>query len=154
MASKRVEDFIAKNRIDVRIVEFQESTKTSQAAANVLGCEISQIGKSIVFVGDNETVVVILSGDKKVDVSKLKNIIGSEVKIASGNTVKQRTGYPIGGVPPFPHNDGVRVLIDETIERFDEIWVACGTPNSVMKMRVPDIKAITRANVVSLSIES
>lgn len=118
--------------------EFDESTKNSALAAQALGCSVAEIAKSVVFVGER-TAVVIISGDKRVDGAKLLKVIGAELRIAKPNEVREMTGFPIGGVPPFPHGDGVAVLADASLARFSHVWAAAGTPNSVFRIGTPDL---------------
>lgn len=121
--------------LDVQVVTLDDSTKTSKMAADALGCGVSQIAKSIVFV-DGNAIVVVISGDKKVDSKKLSRLLEEKVEVADADAVRRHTGYVIGGVPPFPHDDDVKVLLDSSLRRFEEVWTAAGTPNSVMKIRV------------------
>jgi len=144
-----VRSFIDKLGVEAEIVEFKTTTKTSQLAADALNCTVAQIGKSIVFT-NGSPIVVVISGDERVDVEKLSKLIGGKVKKANAMTVKEETGYTIGGVPPFPLPKNVVILIDASLERFEKVWVAAGTPNSVMKIRVDDLKKITQANIVKV----
>ena len=94
--------------------------------------------------------MVVISGDERVDVKKLSKLMGGKVKKANATTVKEETGYTIGGVPPFPLPKNVVTLIDASLERFEEVWVAAGTPNAVMKIKVDDLKKITQAIIVKV----
>ena len=132
--------------IDARVVTLGNSTRTSQLAAEALGCTIAEIAKSVVFLNSDSPVIVVISGDKRVDLRKLTEFLGSKVSNADAETVKEKTGYVIGGVPPFPHNLGVRVLLDSSLNRFDKVWAAAGTPNSVMKLCVREL-----ANTLNIS---
>lgn len=125
--------------LDVQVVTLDDSTRTSQMAADALGCSVSQIAKSIVFV-DGGAVIVVISGDKKVDSKKLSRLLGEKMEIADADTVRRSTGYVIGGVPPFPHDDDVKVILDSSLKRFEEVWTAAGTPNSVMRIKVDMLK--------------
>jgi Cys-tRNA(Pro) deacylase len=144
-----VRSFIDTHGVEAKIVEFKTTTKTSQLAADALNCIVAQIGKSIVFT-NGSPVVVVISGDERIDVEKLSKLIGGKVKKANAMTVKEETGYTIGGVPPFPLPKNVVTLIDASVERFEEVWVAAGTPNAVMKIKVDDLKKITKANIVKV----
>jgi Cys-tRNA(Pro) deacylase len=151
-SSEKVKRFLSDCRIPVILVELNESTRTSQMAADVLGCSVAQIAKSIVFVssGDN-AVVVVISGDKRVDDKKLSKILGHKVTIADADAVRKYTGYVIGGVPPFPHNEGVAVFLDSSLSRFEEVWTAAGTPNSVFKTSVEVLRRILGTEFVEIS---
>lgn len=148
--SEKVKRFLEERGISTELVELKESTKTSQMAADALKCDIAQIAKSIVFANERATVVVI-SGDRKVDEKKLSKILGHKVSIANADEVKKLTGYVIGGVPPFPHNDDVNVFLDSSLRRFKEVWTAAGTPNSVFKISIEDLKKTVGSDFIDVS---
>jgi Cys-tRNA(Pro) deacylase len=148
--SKRVGEFLTETGLEAQVVTLDDSTQTSQMAADALGCSVAQIAKSIVFI-DGGAVVVVISGDKRVDLKKLSALLGEKVRIADAYAVRRGTGYVIGGVPPFPHNEGVRVLLDSSLSRFDEVWTAAGTPNSVMKISVSDLRDVVSGGFVEVA---
>ena len=137
--SERVRRFLEERHIDAEVVVLDESTRTSRMAADALGCDVAQIAKSIVFV-DGSISVVIISGERRVDVEKLSRLLGHEVSMADADAVRRCTGYVIGGVPPFPHKDGVRAFLDGSLQRFEVVWTAAGAPNSVMRISVEALK--------------
>ena len=108
--SKRLRRFIADMDLDVEVVSLDESMSTSQMVADTLECTVTQITKSFVFTGD--APIVVVSMDKRVDPKKLSDHLGFEVRIADAVTVRRSTDYVIGGVPPFAHDEDVRVLLD------------------------------------------
>lgn len=114
----------------------------SQLAAQALGCSVAEIAKCIVFTG-RRTIVVVPSGDKRVDTAKLKLFFGTDLRFASADEVKTVTNYLIGGVPPFPHPEGLSVYADSSLRRFSKVWAAAGEPSAVMNVAVDDlVKAI------------
>jgi len=144
---ERVSEFLSKSGVKYEAKEFDESTKTSALAAKALGCTVPEIAKSVVFVGQ-KTAVVIISGDKRVDAAKLARFLGVEVRIGRPDEVREKTGFPIGGVPPFPHGEGVVVVADRSLMRFDHVWAAAGTPNAVFGIGTADlIRLLGRAPV-------
>ena len=150
--SEKVKRFLKTYSIPVILLELNESTRTSQMAADILGCSVAQIAKSIVFIASGDkAVVVIISGDKRVDDKKLSRILGHKVTIADADAVRKLTGYVIGGVPPFPHNEDVTVFLDSSLSRFEEVWTAAGTPNSVFKISVEVLKRTSDTEFVDIS---
>jgi len=135
---ERVSEYLTKSGAKYELREFDESTKSSALAAQALACSVAEIAKSVVFVGE-KTAVVIISGDKRVDGAKLANLMGTKLRIAEADEVRDRTGFPIGGVPPFPHGEGITVLVDSSLTRFAHVWAAAGTPNSVFGIETPDL---------------
>lgn len=147
---EKVRQFLKEKGIPTELVELSESTRTSQMAADALKCDIAQIAKSIVFANER-AVIVVISGDKKVDEKRLSKILGHKVSIANADEVKKLTGYVIGGVPPFPHNHNVKVVLDSSLKRFKEVWTAAGTSNSVFKISIEDLKQTVGSDFVDIS---
>ncbi len=135
---ERVAGYLAASGVPFEIRGFGESTRNSELAARALGCSIAEIAKSVVFVGKS-TAVVIISGDKRVDAAKLSKLTDEEMRVAKPDEVRERTGFPIGGVPPFPHAEGVAVLPDSSLMRFESVWAAAGTPNAVFRIASSDL---------------
>ena len=142
-----VRNFLREAGLNLKIVVFPpDSTRTSQLAAEAIGRTAAEIGKTIGFIhksksSESKPVLVVLSGDKRVSSEKLASLMSiptSELKKMSAEEVKQLTGFSIGGVPPFPHQDGVVVLADDSLFRFQKVWVAAGAANVVMEIS-PDI---------------
>ncbi len=140
--SKRVSVYLEERGIEARVVTLDESTRTSQLAADALGCTVAEIAKSIVFRVGEHAVVVVISGDKRVDAKKVGALLGVKVSNADADAVKSLTGYVIGGVPPFPHDATVKVILDGSLSRFEKVWAAAGTPNSVMNIAVAQLTMV------------
>ncbi len=127
------------------------AARTAQQAADALGIEVGQIAKSIIFrrQSDDVAVLVITSGDKRVDEKKVDALIGKTGR-ADADFVKARTGFSIGGVSPFAHATPPVTLIDRELFRFDEIWAAAGHPHSVVKMSPHQLERLTGAPVADV----
>lgn len=120
------------------IIELPESARTAQMAADALSkhlntpVPVGAIVKSLVFLADGRPVLVLVAGDRRGDAEKLKAVLGaSEIKMADGETVRAATGFAIGGVPPVGHRDGLPVLVDRSLSRFETVYAAAGHPNAV-----------------------
>jgi prolyl-tRNA editing enzyme YbaK/EbsC (Cys-tRNA(Pro) deacylase) len=138
----RVQNFVYSHGFRAKFeVLSPESTRTSDSAAETLGCSVAQIAKTIAFIlvngGQSQSFVVILSGDRRVSLEKLAHSIHAspeQIRKMNADEVKREIGYSIGGVPPFPHKEGVKILADTSLKRFALVWAAAGTSNSVMKI--------------------
>lgn len=129
---------------DSRVVEFKQSARTAQEAADAIGCELDQIVKSLVFrTAGDAAVLVLTAGGNRVDEALIGEALGSEVRMGDAAFVRAHTGYAIGGVPPFGHPERLDTLIDEDLLKYDEIWAAGGTPNTVFPIRPDRLLAIT-----------
>jgi len=132
------------------------SARSAQEAADALGVSLGQIAKSVVFRRrlDDAAVLVIASGDKRVDTAKLEAHTGPLGR-AEADYVKQRTGFSIGGVSPlgFAPADGLpmpKLYVDQQLFRFERIWAAAGHPNGVFAMSPAQLVAMTSAPVVEV----
>ena len=127
---------------------YEEGTRTSQDAADQLGCEVSHIAKSIVFEGEDEAIVVITSGSNRVDRKrKVKRILGFKPGMANPEYVLRSTGYAIGGVPPFGHTSPTTILMDEDLMQYDVVWGAGGTPQTVFPITPEQLRVLSGATV-------
>lgn len=124
------------------------AARTAQEAADALGVALGQIAKSVVFrrVADDVAVLVVTSGDRRVDEGKVAAIAGSLGR-AGADFVKARTGFVIGGVSPVGHRERPLILIDRELHRFDLIWAAAGHPNGVFRLTPQQLEALTGAAV-------
>ena len=120
------------------------AARTAQQAADALGIEVGQVAKSIIFrrKSDDAAVLVITSGDRRVDEKKVAVQVG-KIGRADAEFVKARTGFSIGGVSPLAHVQAPVVLIDQDLFRFEEIWAAAGHPHAVFKLHPRDLPALT-----------
>ena len=126
--------------LDSQIQVFPEGTKTAEDAANAIGCHVSAIVKSLVFVVDEEPVVALVPGDLRLDTSKLSEAAGGgEARRASLDEVRDATGFAAGGTPPFGHTRALRVFADPSLKRNDPVWAAAGTPTTVFPISLTDL---------------
>ncbi|WP_079075043.1 YbaK/EbsC family protein [Streptomyces atriruber] len=115
-----------------RVRRFPEQTRTAAEAAAAIGCELSEICKSLIFAADGVPVLVLMDGSSRVDLDLVRQELGAEkVTRARADLVRETTGYAIGGVPPFGHATKTRVLADRSLLDHDVVWAAAGTPYAV-----------------------
>ena len=129
-------------------VFLEVAARTSQEAADALGVSIGQIAKSVIFRrrADDAVVLVVTSGDRRVDEKKVAAVVGALARADAG-FVKARTGFSIGGVAPLAHVQPPVTLIDRELFRFDEIWAAAGHPNGVFRASPTELVRLTGAPV-------
>ncbi len=147
-----MQDALKKCNLDLHVVEFPESTRTSQEAADAIGCEIGQIAKTLIFKGkqSNKPLCVIASGKNRVDEKKVAQLVGEPIERPDAEFVEQHTGYAIGGVSPVGFTFETQMLIDQDLMDYSEIWAAAGTHNAVFQLTPQDLVRITNGHVVEL----
>ena len=145
---RRVAAVLAAQRHPHAPVFLDVAARTAQEAADALGIGGGQIAKSVVFrrKSDNAAVLVVASGDRRVDERKVAALVGP-VGRADAEFVKASTGFTIGGVSPVGHATEPVMLVDRELFRFDEIWAAAGHPNGVFRLSPKDLAQLTGAPV-------
>ena len=135
--------------IEVHVQRLNDSTRTVKDAAQAVGCDESEIAKSIVFVADGDPVVCVASGRHRIDTDKLADLLDvAEIRQAKADEVRAATGFAIGGVPPFGHD--LPVLFDEALLDHERVWAAAGDPHSLFEVDPRELAQCIRARIVAL----
>ncbi|MDI6692100.1 MAG: YbaK/EbsC family protein [Anaerosomatales bacterium] len=152
-SAERVRAYLESHGLAGGLVVFEQSTKTAQMAADAMGCELGQIVKSLVFVADGaRPVLALVAGDRRGDAQAIAREMGAErAELADAETVRAATGYAIGGVCPFDLPEDLPVLVDESLMRFEVVYPAGGTPDSMVKMTLERLVALTGGRVCSIA---
>ena len=146
---ERVRAALSAAGIDRAVVELDRSTRTAADAAAALDCDVAQIVKSLVFRAASGTpVLVVASGAGRVDEALVGAAIGEEITQADAAFVRERTGFPIGGVAPVGHVEAPVVLVDADLMALDVLWAAGGTPSAVFTLSPVELVAITGGRIV------
>ncbi|MDB2485414.1 YbaK/EbsC family protein [Pelagibacteraceae bacterium] len=145
---KRAERFLKGFDKSLEVIILENSARTAQDAAAALDCNVGAIVKSLLFKTDDGFILCLVAGDKRCSLNKLKKIKAKkDVSMASPEDVKVQTGYTIGGVSPIGHLKKIEIIIDNSLERFNELFAAAGHPNCVFKINFKNIQKITNGKV-------
>ena len=149
-SAQKVQDILRGLGPNFIVIEFSESTRTAQEAADRVGCQLGQIVKSLIFKGrtSNKGILVLTSGANRVDEAKIGQYIGEAIGRADADFVRSVTGFAIGGVPPIGHAQPIETYIDEDLMQFPIVWAAAGSPNAVFKLLSSDLIKITQGKVI------
>lgn len=140
--------------LEIEPRSFPDGTKTAADAAAAIGVEVGQIVKSLIFAVDGEIVLAYVSGANQLDEGKLAAAAGgSKATRVDADTVRDATGFPIGGVPPFGHAHALRVFVDPDLLAFDEVWAAAGTWHDVFAIAPTELVRASAASVTDLRRE-
>jgi Cys-tRNA(Pro) deacylase len=138
--------------LDVNIVRLQESARTAQLAADALDAALGSIVKSLVFLADEEPVLVLVAGDRRADPAKLKKLLKARrVMIADAGRVRSETGFSVGGVPPIGHRRPLPTWIDASLRRFETVYAAAGHPHAVFPIPFESLVRITDGHVADVT---
>ena len=152
---ERVAGFLRESRIEARLEEFPTGTPTAQAAAEAVGCDLSQIVKSLLFSCDGRWALVLVPGDRRADRVKIAAEAGCErVKTAGPEDVARVTGFRAGAVSPFPLVGVDTVLVERALLSHDVVWVGAGSARHMAALAPTDLVRASRARTVDVVSEN
>lgn len=156
---QRVLDVAARKGVTLEVMTFPDSTHTAADAARVVGAEIGQIVKSLVFVtttedGSLEPIVCLVSGADRVSLERLAAVVGRrDVRRSTAKEADELTGYTIGGIPPFGHQQRTRVIMDPGLSLYETVWAAAGLPTAVFPVAPAVLRMLADAHVAPIAEE-
>ena len=143
-AVKRAKEALKKFNSEIKVIELEQTARTANDAANSLNTEVGSIVKSLLFRNEGNFLLCLVSGDKRCSLNKLKKIFNSkDLSMASPDEVKDQTGYTIGGVSPVGHKNKLEILVDESLNRFKNLYAAAGHPNCIFKINFDELLNLT-----------
>ena len=149
---KRVDKDLKAFDPKLKVEVLNSSARTAIDAANSLKCEVGAIVKSLLLRADDGYVLCLVSGDKKCSLNKVKKITGKkDVCMANAEDVKKQTGFTIGGVSPVGLINNLDIIIDDQLNRFQDIFAAAGHPNAVFKINFKNLNKITKGEIMDIS---
>ena len=145
---KRAEKALKEFDETLSVTELENTARTAVDAAKSLNCEVGAIVKSLLFKNGENYFLCLVSGDKRCSLNKLKKFFNSkDLSMASPNDVKEQTGYTIGGVSPIGHKNRLQILVDRSLNRFEDLFAAAGHPNCIFKINFVDLIKITNGSI-------
>ena len=149
---KRVEKSLKKFDQKMSVITLDSSARTAKEAASSLGCETGAIVKSLLFKTENSFTLFLVAGDKKASLNKIKKTLNiKDASMASADDVKNTTGFTIGGVSPVGHLNKIDIFIDNSLDRFKNLYAAAGHPNCVFKTNFVNLQKITSGSIKDIT---
>jgi Cys-tRNA(Pro) deacylase len=142
---KRVQEFITQFDSKLKISILDTTARTAKDAAEALSCDVGAIVKSLLLKIDDGFILCLVSGDKKCSLNKIKKLTEKKnVCMANAEDVKKQTGFSIGGVSPVAHLNQIKILIDSSLSRYENVYAAAGHPNSIFKIGYKQLIELTK----------
>ena len=151
--AQRVQDALRERGFPSEVVESAEPTRTAADAARLVGCQVGQIAKSLVFrtASTGRPVLVITSGANTVNEFRVGMYLKEALVKAPAAFVREVTGFAIGGIPPLGHARPLETFIDQDLMQYPEIWAAAGTPHALFRLVPADLVRMTGGRVVKVT---
>ena len=145
MSLEKAKDYLKQFGKDKNILEFTQSTATVELAAQALGVIPARIAKTLSFKTENGCILVVTAGDTRIDNKKYKTFFGTKAKMLTPEEVIEHIGHAIGGVCPFGVKEKIDIFCDVSMQRFDTVFPACGSPNSAIELTCDELFNISQA---------
>ncbi len=151
-SAQRVQDALQARGFPNQVMELTDSTRTAAEAAAVVGCNVAQIVKSLIFRGKSseEALLILVSGANRVNEKAVANVIGEKLVRPNADFVREQTGFAIGGVPPLGHAIPLRTLIDADLLALEQLYAAAGHPFALFPLTPAELVAMTGGEVISV----
>ncbi|MGF7429705.1 YbaK/EbsC family protein [Thermoanaerobacterium thermosaccharolyticum] len=150
MSVEAVKKFFKKNNIDIDI-KILKDTSTVEKAANAIGVSEGEIAKSMLFKLKDKYIMVILSGEKKIDNRKFKNTFHCKARMVPPEEVLEITGHPVGGVCPYGLKTDIDIYYDISLKNYKIVYPAAGDINAAVAVKVDDMDKIVKGEWVDVS---
>jgi prolyl-tRNA editing enzyme YbaK/EbsC (Cys-tRNA(Pro) deacylase) len=152
---ERVAAVLRETRVESRVEQLEEGTATAAEAAAAVGCGLAQIVKSLLFACDDRWALAMVPGDRRADRAKIASEAGAaKASTAGPDDVVRITGFPAGGVAPFPLPGVHTILLEQTMLGHDVVWIGAGSPQHVAALTPADLIRLSRARVVDIVSEN
>lgn len=145
MAVEKVREYFKQWNMEERILEFNVSSATVELAAQALNCEPKRIAKTLSFMQGDKCILIVASGDAKIDNTKYKLQFGTKAKMASAGEAATLIGHAVGGICPFGVSNGIVTYLDISLKRFETVFPACGSSNSVIELSIDELVKYSNA---------
>ena len=140
MSIEKVKEYVRQYGMEDRVWEKEHSSATVEEAAEALGCEPQRIAKTLSFQAGDRVVLVVTAGDRKIDNKKYREQFGCKAKMLKFEEVEDLVGHAVGGVCPFAVREGVEVYLDESLKRFETVFPAAGSSNSMIELSIEELE--------------
>ena len=148
---ERVSAVLRTAAVEARIEEFTEGTPTARDAAKAIGCDLSQIVKSLVLVCDGAFVLALVPGDRRADEAAVGAAVSAQlVRVARPDEVVHATGFEPGAVAPFPRRAVTQSLMDRSFFVHDVVWIGAGSPAHMASIAPAELLRLSGARAVDL----
>lgn len=143
MSIERAKNYLKQFNEDKNIIEYTVSSATTNEASNAAGCTPAEIAKTLSFKVNGKVLLIVASGDMRVDNAKFKTEFGKRGSMLMFDEVEPLIGHAVGGVCPFGINENIDIYLDKSIYRFKYCHIAGGSSNSLIKLSIERLQEIT-----------
>jgi Cys-tRNA(Pro)/Cys-tRNA(Cys) deacylase len=147
-----LEKFLKENGLWYRFIEKSETIHTADAA-KAAGIELNRLTKNLVSKTDSgEHVLLIVPGDKKVDLDKAAKVLGvRKIRLVPFDKAEEISGYPPGGTPSIGHKTPMKIVLDKSLLSYQTVFCGGGSRTRLLELRTEDIVRVGKAIISDIS---
>jgi prolyl-tRNA editing enzyme YbaK/EbsC (Cys-tRNA(Pro) deacylase) len=153
LGAHELQDYMLAHGIPGEILQLGMLTPTVETAAQAVSARPEQIIKSILFMVDEQPVLVIACGTGTIGRRAIADLFGvgkKRVKLATSEMVLELSGYEVGAMPPFGHRRPLTTLLDRRVLEAPDAYAGGGAENALVHLNPQDILRVTGAKVMDL----
>lgn len=151
---KEIINLLKINNISYKETEH-EPVYTSKQAAKVRGESESKGAKSLLLKSENDFILIVLSGNRKLDSQKLKKLLGiKKLRFAIPEEVKEKMGCEVGACYPFGNIIDLPTYVDDSLSKNDIIVFNPGLHTHSIELRWQDFSSMVKPKIVNISRKS
>ena len=125
---------------------------TSAQAAEVRGEELKTGAKALIVKADDQFVMLVLPGDRKLDNKRIKTKLGCKsFRFATREEVEGLTGLRIGSIPPFGSLLGTTTYCDRALGDNQRINFNAGSHTESINMGYMDYIKVEKPTLADFS---
>jgi Cys-tRNA(Pro)/Cys-tRNA(Cys) deacylase len=122
------------------------------AVANAIGHEPDRVFKTLVVEVDGSFLAVgVIPVAARLDLKALAAAVGGRrAEMADPAKAERATGYVVGGISPLGQKKSLPMVIDETVELFDTVFVSGGKRGLQIEIAPGDLIALTKGETAAI----
>jgi Ala-tRNA(Pro) deacylase len=118
---------------------------SSEEGAAIRGTPLMSGAKALIFRTEGKFLMLILSGDKQVDMSALRMVLKTKsLSLATPDEALQVTHCTIGSIPPFGNLFGIPVYVDKSLWRNETIYFNAGRHDTSIGIKIDDWERVVK----------
>ena len=145
MSVEKVKEYFDRFGMKERVIELDELTGTVAQAASAIHTEERRIAKTMSFMTEGGAILVVTTGDMKIDNAKYRHKFGCKAKMLTAEELESFIGHAPGGVCPFAVPENVKVYLDQSLRRFESVFPAAGSENSFIELTITELEKYSNA---------
>lgn len=141
-------------KVPYQLFSYPETERNAVVIAGIFNVPPAQLFKTLVIPrSPAKPILAMIPADRQLDLKKLAQTMNEKkLKLATHKEAEQLTGLQVGGISPLALlNRGFAILMDESAQQYEEIFVSAGKKGLNLKLPVKELQKITGARYAPIT---